>query len=211
VEAMAQAYPFLSSSTDPDFGFPNVAWEGWLQPLRTIDHIDAILADLEDDRPLVISNYGELLHDPDCNRFHSSHRLTRRLRNRFPLSRIKVTYNGNTRHPRAYRIEPPIEFGSKHTFLSDGRLCLYAPWKGAWRHDRNTVADFTDQVVIWLAKRSIWETTGVWLGREVSHSPVSVFADIEVQAECWCGLGNSYGSCHRQLDWKRIVEGWLVS
>lgn len=197
---MAERYQSLTQTMVTREGEEIAVWEGWLQPLRTQRELDFILDDLHENQPVAINQDSELLHDHRCRRQHTRPSLRPFIKRADRCFRVRIEYEGGRCHPRAYLFDPVITLATRKHVLGQRGICAHSPWEDAWKWDTNTVADFTDLVLIWLVKWNVWVDTGIWLGPEKDHEPLFLFATIGPSQQCWCGSGLAYDLCHRAKD-----------
>lgn len=206
ISAMGERYPSLSLTVNTEGEHQIATWEGWLQPVRTTKELDIILDDLHENVRVAINEDAEIKHDPNCRRHHKRPSLLRHVKRADRSFLVRIEYEGGQVHPRAYLLDPEVTPATrKHIFGTNG-ICAYPPWKDVWHWDANTAADFTDHVLIWLLKWNIWVETKIWLGPEMDHEPVLLFATIGSTQQCWCRSGKSYGQCHQQRDRPKAEE-----
>lgn len=197
---MADRYPMLRFETIERDGTDFAVWEGWLTPIRDRSQLDGVLADLDADRTVMIDADATLLHHSACDLKHPRHRLMARLKRPDRSFKVRIEYAGGVAHPRAYLLDPVITPANRKHIFNERRICAYLPSDDVWVSGRDSVADFTDHVLVWLLKRNTWVEAGHWPGSEMSHDPMLLFTTISAQAQCWCGTGESYSHCHRELD-----------
>ncbi len=200
VAEMKANYPTFSVGVYPLGTSADAIWEGWIQPIRSLEDLEFLLADLAQNRAVRILPGGEIIHHPNCRRTHQNLAWIKKLKKPDRAFKIKITYGGGKRHPRAFVIDPNIPPEERKHMFGDGAICAYPPWQGVWDWQLNTVADFADQAAIWLVKWNVWQQTGVWLGDEMRHENTFLFFNIKETAQCWCGSGECYGECHRESD-----------
>lgn len=202
VMAMSNRYPTLRLIRDGSDGSGRAVWEGWLQPIRSLRDFDAIINDLHYNRPVLLTEDGEILHNPRCKGPHDKPSICKYLKRPNRSFKVRIQYSGGPQHPRAFMIDPVlVRRPGDHTY-GDGASCAYPPWEDAWEWRRNTVADFTDHLLVWLVKWNVFDATNgeLWLGPEMNHDPVFLAATINPDNQCWCGTGKRYADCHRPAD-----------
>lgn len=146
-----------------------------------------------------------MIHNPDCQDTHENLSWLSKLKKPDTSYKLKLTYGGGMRHPRAFIIEPlSPRINTKHTF-TNGAICSYPPWEEAWNWQNNTVVDFMNHVMIWLVKHTVWRQVHVWLGDEMPHDTSFLFRNINPMQQCWCGSGDSYNNCHLTEDKFRLM------
>lgn len=210
IESMRRAYPSLRvvSSEDAD----SLIWKGWLQPIRSTNEIDALLDDLDNDRPvdIVRGELYELRHDRECQVIHAEHRLTSKIKEPIRLFRIRVEDFGDARLPRSRVLEPPIPTDERrHNLGSDG-ICAFAPWEHPWDPDVSQTAEFVDHSLIWLFKQTVYSQSRHWLGSETPHSTGFLIKTIQRTEQCYCGSGRNYANCHRPVNVRQLCSNaWM--
>jgi hypothetical protein len=200
VRAMKADFPAFTVGGLPIGTGREAVWKGWVQPVRELENVELLLSDLSNNHPVRILPGGEVIHKPGCRQKHELLPWLKKLKKPDASYRLKVIYGGGPRHPRAFIIDPVTDRRTtKHTF-TNGAICCYPPWENAWNWQDNTVADFMHYVVIWLIKHTVWQQVGLWLGDEMPHDTAFLFHSISPYQSCWCGSGETYGSCHRRSD-----------
>ncbi len=217
IESMRRAYPSLRVVSSEDIG--SLIWEGWLQALRSTDELDALLDDLDNDRPVDIErgDLYELRHDRECQIVHAEHRLKSKINEPIRLFRVRVEDFGDSRVPQARVLEPPIPKNERrHNIGADG-ICGFAPWEHPWNPDVSQIVDFVDHsLLIWLFKQTVYSQSKHWLGSETPHSTEFLLKTIKPTEPCYCGSGKNYADCHRAAnrnalygDARGFFEAWL--
>lgn len=216
IESMRRAYPSLRVISAEDFG--SLVWDGWLQPIRSTDDLDALLDDLDHDRPvdIVRGELYELMHNPECQVVHAKHRLTSEIKEPIRSFRIRVEDFGDRRVPYARVLEPPIPKDERrHSIGADG-ICAFAPWEHPWDPDVSQIVDFVDHSLIWLFKQTVYSQSKHWLGSEMQHRAEFLLKTIQPTQPCYCGSGKNYEDCHRAAnrnevygDARALFEAWL--
>lgn len=203
---MKANYPTFSVGGRPIGTGAEALWQGWIQPIRCLGNLEFLLADLAQNRKVRILPGGEIVHHPNCQRKHQELPWIKKLKKPDRAFKIKITYGGGSRHPRAYIIYPVIPPEEREHMFGDGAICAYPPWQGVWDWQINTVADFTDQTAIWLVKWNVWQQTEAWLGDEMRHEKAFLLFNIKVTDQCWCSSGRQYGVCHRISDARKVFQ-----
>ena len=206
VQAMKLNYPTFSVGGRPIGTGAEAVWKGWIQPIRSLEDLQWILADIEQNRSVRILQGGEVIHDPSCRRKHQELKWIEKLKKPDRAFKIKISYGGGKRHPRGHVIEPLIPIVERKHMFGDNAVCAYSPWENVWNWEAHTVSDFADQVVLWLIKWNVWQQTGVWLGDEMQHGKMFLYFTIAASDQCWCGSGRQYGECHRQEDEREVLR-----
>ena len=206
VAAMKANYPSFTVEGRPIGTGAKAIWKGWIQPIRILENLEQLLADIEQNRAVRILPGGEIIHRPDCQRKHPRFPWIKKLKKPDRAFKIKIIYGCGSRHPSAYVLDPVIPPEEREHMFGDGSVCAYPPWQGVWDWQTNTVADFTDQVAVWLVKWNVWQQTDVWLGDEMLHDKAFLFFNIKVTEQCWCGSGKQYGVCHRINDARKAFQ-----
>lgn len=200
--AMANRYPTLTLISDGSDASSVAAWEGWLQPISSLRDFDLIINDLHYNRPILLTEDGEIRHNPQCKEPHDKPSIRKYLKRPNRNFKLRIEYAGGSRHPRAFMLDPVlVRRPGDHTF-GDGASCAYPAWEDVWEWQRDTVADFIDHILVWLVKWNVFDATGgaIWLGPQKDHDPILLAATINPDAQCWCGHGKNYNICHRRAD-----------
>jgi hypothetical protein len=217
IESVELKYPSLKLVSEPDDDSNKLVWEGWVQPIRSIENLSAILDDLENDRAVSISGDGEIMHDSRCSIEHSEHRLLSRFISPTRLYKVRVEDFGDNRLPITRVLEPQItEELRRHTWGVD-EICGFAPWKYPWDPIKSSIVEFIDHMMIWLVKWNVFAQTSEWIGSETRHDKEFLIKTIRPNQTCYCGGGKMYEVCHRIIDgislfgkvWI-LLEKWLV-
>lgn len=199
--AMAESYPSLEFHVEESGGKQVGIWEGWLQPIRSREGLNGIVCDLDADRQILIDRETvSIAHPPKCTANHQKHRVFDRLKRPDRPFRVRIEYMGGIAHPRAWLLDPMVTPATRYHIFGENRICAYPPHTDAWRAKNNTVADFTDHVLVWTLKWNTWVETGYWPGSEEVHDPLHLFSTIAPDMQCWCGSGKGYGDCCGPLD-----------
>lgn len=209
IQAMKLNYPSFSVGGRPIGTGREAVWKGWVQPIRNLENLEWLLADLAQDRLVRILQGGEVTHNPNCNRKHQKLPWINKIKKPDSAFKIKITYGCGSQHPRAYSLDPIIPTTKRKHMFRDGAFCAYPPWDATWQWQIQTVADFMDYVVIWLIKWNVWQQTNVWLGEEMSHDRVFLYFTISPSEQCWCGSGRKYLLCHRTNDEREVLQKML--
>jgi hypothetical protein len=210
IESVQKNYPSLELLSESDGDKPRLLWEGWVQPIRSVENLSAILDDLENDRAVIISNDGNITHDPTCLIEHSEHRLLAQITNPTRLFKISVEDFCSNRQPFARVLEPKIAEGlRKHTWDADG-ICGFEPWKYPWNANTSSIVEFIDHCIIWLFKWNVFAQTGEWIGSETPHDAKFLLNAIRPNQTCYCGSGEKYDSCHRKENLFSVYgDSWI--
>lgn len=213
---MRRSYPSLRVTSSEDTG--SLVWKGWLQPIRSEDELDALLNDLDNDRPVEIvrGELYELRHDPECQIVHAEHKLRGKIKEPIRLFRVRVEDFGDKRVPQARVLEPPIPADERRHHLGPDGICGFAPWEHPWNPDVSQIVDFVDHSLIWLFKQTVYSQSKHWLGSETPHNIEFLLKTIKPTDPCHCGSGTNYADCHRAAnrtelygDAPRFFEAWL--
>ena len=213
IEGMGEYFPQFSLAGLPLGTGPTAVWKGWVQPIRSTDHLEELLDDLFHERPVVMKAGGIIEHDPNCSAVHCRHAWMGKVSNPFVQYKLEVQYAGGEAHPVAYVRDPAVPRSKwwKHHY-DDGSLCAYPSWLDIWRSDRDTVLQFMLHVLEWLVKWTVSEQADVWPGREQGHDPGVLLREIRPEQQCHCRSGKKYGRCCRPKDEAfviRRIEGTL--
>jgi hypothetical protein len=202
--AMAEKYPSLDFRLDEAAGKSVGVWEGWLQPIRYHEGLNGVVCDLDGDRGILIDRESaSIVHSPKCTANHEKHPVFDCLKRPDRPFHLRIEYTGGATHPRAWLLDPVVTHAMRYHIYEKNRICAYPPHTDAWRAKSNTVADFTDQVLVWTFKWNTWVETGYWLGSEEDHDSLHLFATIAPEIQCWCGSGKSYDGCCQSQDRER--------
>lgn len=205
VEEMKLYYPSLQFDGRQIITGGETFWKGWVQPILDFENLEWILDDIDQNQTIRVKN-GEVSHHPDCRRTHQTFPWIKQIKKPDQAFKIKIAYDGGRRHPRGYVLQPVIfKTEQKHMF-GDGAVCAYPPQENVWDWQTHTVANFTDQILIWLIKWNVWKQTQYWIGDETFHSKISLYFLINASEQCWCGSGTDYGICHRSNDRIEVVK-----
>jgi hypothetical protein len=210
IESMRWAYPSLRVVSSEDIG--SLIWEGWLQPIRSTDELDALLDDLDNDRPvdIVRGELCELRHDRECQVIHAEHRLTSEIKEPIRLFRLRVEDFGDKRVPQARVLEPPIPKDERRHNIGPDGICASAPWEHPWNPDVSQMVDFVDHSLIWLFKQTVYSQSKHWLGTEMPHSADFLIKTIKPTEQCYCGSGKNYADCHRVVNVRELYgNAWM--
>jgi hypothetical protein len=213
---MRQSYPSLRVISSEDTG--SLIWEGWLQPIRSTQELDALLSDFDNDRPVEIERgeHYEIRHDRECLIVHAERRLKSKIKEPIRLFKVRIEDFGDKRVPQARVLEPLIRAEERrHNFGPDG-ICGFAPWKHPWNPDVSQIVDLVDHWLIWLFKQTVYSQSKHWLGSEMPHSTEYLLKTIKPTDPCHCGSGTNYADCHRAANLnelygnaRRFFEAWL--
>ena len=206
VLALKLNYPSFQVGGRPLGMGAEAVWQGWVQPIRSLEDWSLLVADLAQNRPVRVLPGGEVLHQPNCRRKHPALPWLKQLKKPDKAFKLKIAYGGGIRHPRAFVIKPKIPPEECRHMFGDGAICAYPPWQNVWDWQRNTVAEFADQAAIWLIKWNVWQQTGVWLGDEIRHDKGFLFFNLKADEQCWCGTGKRYDNCHQASDGRSALR-----
>jgi hypothetical protein len=70
VQAMKVNYPAFSVSGRPIGTGREAVWKGWIQPIRSLENLQWILADIAQNRSVRVLQGGEVIHNTRCQRKH---------------------------------------------------------------------------------------------------------------------------------------------
>lgn len=218
LDSIRKSYPaleLLSAAGELD---SSLVWEGWLQPIQSCTDLSPILDDIENDRAVIISKDGEVLHDPQCQYAHSEHRLLSKLSSPNRLFKIRVEDFCSNQQPYARLLEPEVLTENRRHILGTNGICAFEPWTFPWDANSSSIVEFVDQCVLWLIKWSVFSQTNEWIGSETPHDAKFLFETILPNQNCHCGSGKRYGMCHRNINGTTLfgkswvhVDRWLES
>lgn len=198
IDSVQNNYPSLELLSELNGDKTTLLWEGWVQPIRSIEDLSAILDDIENDRAVIISNGGNITHDPNCLLEHSEHRLLNKLTNATRLFKISVEDFCSNCQPFARMLEPEITKElRRHTWGTNG-ICGFEPWNYPWDENTSSIVEFIDHCVIWLFKWNVFAQTSEWIGSETPHDAKFLLNTIRPNQTCHCGSGKKYINCHRR-------------
>ena len=184
-------------------------WDIIIEPIPPTQETALIYADLDRGGPVEIEPGGRLRHNSRC---HAQHPLDTRIDGVIVLDEaflVELTYRAPPAHPVVRCIDPPVskELLPDHPhFYESGAMCPLFPPDGTWEWRKNTAADYMTQAAIWLVKTAVWNATqetegeGIWLGSDVDHTVERVLR-VPGPAQCPCGSGRRYRTCHRREHW----------
>jgi len=200
IQSVQNNYPSLELLSEVNGDNTTLLWEGWVQPIRSVENLSEILDDIENDRAVIISNGGNITHDPNCLIEHSEHRLFAQLTTANRLFKIRVEDFCSNCMPFASVLDPEITEGlRKHTWGTNG-ICGFEPWKYPWDAKTSSIVEFIDHCVIWLFRWNAFAQTSEWIGSETPHDAKFLLNAIRPNQTCYCGSGNKYDSCHRRAN-----------
>lgn len=193
-----------------------LAWRGPITPFpcdMSLTEVQAIIADLDEDRPVRLMADGVLAHYGSCGGTHQPRpefRLVRPLHGTF---NIEIAYRRPPGCPIARSRWPRIDQNHPlgpppHVFTEIDVLCVLFPADGAWVSDVHGVRDYANYTAIWLAKHLAWEEArergiGVqeaWPGTAASHDPFQLPRLLGPCDPCRCGSPKNYGECCAAYD-----------
>lgn len=199
-----------------------LTWRGTITPfLEGMDPeaIQAIIADLDEDRPVRVMVDGALAHCDDCGGKHSPRpelRLGRSLAGGFL---IEIAYRRPPGCPIARSLSPHIDryhpSGAPPHLLNDiAALCVLFPADGAWVWPRDGAREYANFTAIWLGKHLAWveaRERGVgieeaWPGSVVGHEPSEMPRLLRPKDLCRCGSGRGYSHCCAARDKEAAKE-----
>jgi hypothetical protein len=207
---MRRSYPSLRIISSEDTA--SLVWKGWLQPIRSTDELDALLDDLDNDRPVEIvrGELYELRHDRECRIVHAEHRLTSKIKEPIRLFRVLVEDFGDKRVPQARVLEPPIPADERRHNIGPDGICGFAPWKYPWNPDGSPIVGFVDHSLLWLFKQTVYSQSKHWLGSETPHTTEFLLKTIKPTEPCYCGSGKNYADCHRVMNRRELYgTAWI--
>jgi hypothetical protein len=188
-----------------------LTWRGGITPFppgMPLAEIQAIVADLAEDRPVRILADGALAHYEHCGGTHQPRREFQLAR---PLSgafMVEIAYRRPPGCPIARSLSPRIDLNHPlgpppHLLNTIGALCVLFPADGSWVSDAHGARQYANFTAIWLAKHLAWEEArerGVgleqaWPGSVVGHDPFELPRFLNLNDLCRCGSGRAYGVC----------------
>jgi hypothetical protein len=200
-----------------------LAWRGVMAPFpadMSGEEIQAIVSDLDEDRPVRVMADGVLAHYEACGGKHRPRpglRLARVLRGAFS---IEIAYRRPPGCPIARSLWPRIDRHHPsgpppHLLNTIDALCVLFPADGAWVWGAHGARQYAHHVAIWLAKHLAWieaRERGIgieaaWPGSAVGHEPNELARLLAPADICRCGSGKSYGTCCRPMDHALNLRG----
>lgn len=184
--------------------------EGIIQPLKEPEEVELILADLDRDGVVDISLDGLVLHSREC---HAAHYLRQELQDLPPLDEaflLEAYLLNPESDPLVFSRDPPITIeiypDLPHLFQNNSAICPVFGPDESWRPAVHTLADYLDQVSIWLVKFQVWLKTrerfgkGIWIGSDMGHDLETIAWMVRAYSRerCPCGSGRRYKDCHRK-------------
>jgi len=200
VQAMREYFPEFSLSLPTAGQRGEAVWKGQVQPIRTMDHLADLLDDIHRERPVWVQMGGEVSHHPACTSAHEHNGWVDKLTDPFVSFDLELRYGGGRKHPKAFVRRPVLQESKARHLFNDGSICPYAPWKGVWLWDQNTIVDYAGHAVVWLIKWILWDQASVWIGPEINHDRRFLVQAIGRNQQCWCGSGRKYKVCHLEQD-----------
>ncbi len=193
-----------------------LAWRGVIVPFpvgMSLKEIQAIISDLDEDRPVRVMADGGLAHYEACGGTHRPRpglRLHRVLDGAFT---IEIVYRKAPGCPIARSLSPRIDRHHPsgpppHLLNTIDALCVVFPADGAWVWGVHGARHYANYVAIWLAKHLAWieaRERGIgieaaWPGSAVGHESDEVARLLGPGDLCRCGSGKLYRACCRPSD-----------
>jgi hypothetical protein len=179
----------------------------------SLEEIQAIISDLDEDRQVRVMAEGGLAHYDACGGTHRPRpalRLHRVLRGSFT---IEVAYRKAPGCPIARSLSPRIDRHHPsgpppHLLNTIDALCVVFPADGAWVWGIHGARHYANYVAIWLAKHLAWidarergiSLESAWPGSAVGHEPHELDRLLGPDDICRCGSGKVYKGCCRPSD-----------
>jgi len=186
-------------------------WLGSITPFPAdmpLADVQAIVADLAEDRPVRVMADGALAHDEHCGGTHQPAREFRLARPLYGVFTVEIAYRRPPGCPIARSISPRIDrhhpLGPPpHLLNSIDAFCVLFPTDRCWVSGLHGARQYANFTAIWLAKHLAWEEArerGVgleeaWPGTVASHDPFELLRLIDASDPCRCGSGKQYGAC----------------
>jgi hypothetical protein len=193
-----------------------LAWRGVIVPFpvgMSLKEIQAIISDLDEDRPVRVMADGGLAHYEACGGTHRPRpglRLHRVLDGAFT---IEIVYRKAPGCPIARSLSPRIDRHHPsgpppHLLNTIDALCVVFPADGAWVWGVHGARHYANYVAIWLAKHLAWieaRERGIgieaaWSGSAVGHESDEVARLLGPGDLCRCGSRKLYRACCRPSD-----------
>lgn len=217
IKAMRRHYPSLRLVENT--GGDELVWEGCLCPLRSVNDLNALLNDIENDREVQIigGELSEIAHHSDCDMPHTEHRLTELIQDPIREFRVRIVDFGTNQQPEATVLDSPIPPELWRHRWGERGICAYAPWEYPWSAETSSIVEFVDHSLIWLFKQNVYSQTKVWIGKEMSHNTDFLFKTIGPTHRCFCGSEKDYGACHQDAHGRELYgiywiffKAWLT-
>ncbi len=187
-----------------------LVWEGALQPLPDgQDEAVKILADLAENRTVLVDRGGMLRHPPDCAGAHVVPQPIRERQEYGVAFWLRAEHSLPPAHPEVCALRPflgPELYYTQGHVNQDGTLCPYTSSDDDWNGQSDTLAKYLRHgVSIFLAKHLHWEWTGkgIWPGHRGPHGTREAITESMRRpptVQCRCGSGRPYSECHRDAD-----------
>lgn len=193
-----------------------LTWRGPLTPFSAgmpLEEVQAIVADLDEDRAVRVLADGALAHYEKCAGKHAPRpglRLKRVLQGTFE---VEIAYRRPPGCPISRTISPRINRHHTsgpppHLLNAIEALCVLFPADGAWVWGLHGIRHYANYTAIWLAKHQAWieaRERGVgldhaWPGSVVGHDPAQLQRLLRPRDPCRCGSGKAYGDCCSRTD-----------
>jgi len=188
-----------------------LAWRGTITPFpigTPFEELQAIVTDLDEDRPVRVMADGVIGHYTGCGGSHTPRpelRLGRTLHGGF---QIEMAYRRPPGCPIARSIWPRINKDHPrgpppHLLNNIDALCVLFPADGNWVWDAHGARVYANYTAIWLAKHLAWveareRNVGIdkaWPGSFVGHDPAELPRLLRPHDPCRCGSGRKYADC----------------
>jgi hypothetical protein len=188
-----------------------LTWRGAITPFpdrMPLEETQAIVADLDEDRPVRVMTDGALAHYEHCGGKHLPRPELQLGRPLVGAFQIEIAYRRPPGCPIARSLWPRIDQhhrnGPPPHLLNDiDALCVLFPADGAWTWPLHGIREYANYTAIWLGKHLAWveaRERGVrideaWPGSVVGHDPSEISRLLSPKDSCRCGSGSRYGDC----------------
>ena len=186
-------------------------WQGPITPFppeMPMAEVQAIVADLAEDRPVRVLADGALAHYEHCGGTHQPRREFQMARTLHGVFKVEIAYRRPPGCPIARSLSPRINRDHPlgpppHLLNTIDALCVLFPADRCWVSGVHGARHYANFTAIWLAKHLAWEEArerGVgleeaWPGSVVGHDPFELPRLVDARDPCRCGSGKEYGAC----------------
>ena len=193
----------------------------WAVPLRIKpdpDELHSVIADLEHERSVHLSTHGKILEADNCEAHHEAVAGIEDIQNHLSaipdIVRVAIAYPSFIADPKTWLQPTWWDAGvrRKHPHMNaDGSACVFYAPAAIWDPTRDNLAQYVDQLAIWVLKSEIWVARGArpdgegWPGPSQDHS-FSAMLLASPDSRCQCGRGRPYGVCCRPEHMKMLLS-----
>lgn len=200
---------------DPSSGY----WTVSLRVKPEQGELHRVVNDLEHERTVDMSTNGQILESDTCTADHEVPVDIDAIRHHLDsipdIWTVMIMYPSSVADPKTW-LKPSwwsAKTLTRHGHLnSDGSACVFYAPSNAWNPSENTLAQYVDQLAIWILKTEIWVARGAhsqhrgWPGPGQSHD-LSVLLKAPVSSRCQCGSGANYRDCCRPRHLHEMLFG----